>query len=148
MEELTRPVRAGPTTGPRSSQSPLNCQQTIALDGQQRQVSGRVGSGVDVDAVRADIGRADRRMTVNDIFAEALLGGQEFLADPEQIRILLAIERDARLDAGMDEKKSPQVKEEGNCWRKAKCSGGSARFSPSISSTCCSADGFMVGVMP
>src|SRR3954462_6647828 len=84
-----------------NSAKALNCEQTIALDCEQGQVAGRVSAGVDVDPVRADIRDADRGMAVDDIFAEASFGLEEFLADPEQILLLLAFQSYAWLDTGV-----------------------------------------------
>lgn len=64
---------------------------------------GRVGPGVNIDPVRADVRRHDRRMAVNDEFFERTLMAQEFLPNADQIRLALVGQGDTRPQAGMDE---------------------------------------------
>src|ERR1700744_959354 len=80
-------------------------QHATALDCQQRQIPGRVGSGIDIGTVGADVRCADGRMAMDDEFTEIFLAVEKLVPDPEQIVFLLFVERNSRPDTGMDEEK-------------------------------------------
>ena len=68
----------------------LNCKHALAVNCQKREDAGGINAGVDVDPVRSQVGFGDRGVTVHDEFAEVLVAGQKFIADPEQVfRFLL-----------------------------------------------------------
>ena len=51
----------------------LNCKHAVALNSQEGEDAGGIGSGVDVDAVGSNVGFGDRCMTMHDEFAEVLV---------------------------------------------------------------------------
>src|SRR5262249_31631030 len=59
------------------------------------------GTGVDIDAVRQNLWVRNRRMAVHDDFAEIDPACQEGLADPEEVLILLLLERHPRTYTGV-----------------------------------------------
>ena len=61
----------------------------IGLQDETGQPSGRISSGVDIDAVRTDVWFLGGCMAVNDNLSEILFVQQEFLADPKQIVFVL-----------------------------------------------------------
>lgn len=78
-------------------------QQTTALDRQQGKIPSCVGSGVDVGPVCQDLGTANRRVTMNDVFAEVFLTAEKLLADPQQVCFLLLPQGYTGPDTGMNE---------------------------------------------
>src|SRR5947209_6305002 len=74
----------------------------VALDGQEGEGAGGIGSGVDVDPVGSKLRLGDRGVAVHDEFAEVFLACKKFIADPEQVFGFLLPQRDARFHAGMD----------------------------------------------
>src|SRR5580704_1238843 len=72
----------------------------------RRQWAAEHGAGVEVQPIGAQIGHAvgQRRMAVHDQTAVVAAMGQERLPDPQQVEVVLRLERRAGIDAGMDEK--------------------------------------------
>src|ERR1700692_1673284 len=58
------------------------CQHAAARDGQQCEISGGIGAGVNVDPVGPNVRRTHRGVAVNDIFAEIILRLEELVPDP------------------------------------------------------------------
>src|SRR5882757_1575607 len=79
-------------------------EQTCALDIEQCQISGCIGTGVDIGPIGQNLRAADRRMAMHDVFAKVLLALKKFLANPQQVAFALLRQRRARPDAGMHEK--------------------------------------------
>ena len=79
----------------------------MALQHQTSQATCRVGAGVDVNSIGAEIGFAGRRVPVNYHLAEILLVQEEIISNPEQIPLKLCLQRNARPNAGVGEKKIP-----------------------------------------
>ena len=98
----------------------------MALQHQASQSTCRVGAGVDVDAVGANIGFAGRRVAVNYYLAEILLVQEEVFSNPQQIPLKLCLQRNARPNARVGEKKSPQVNESARPWKKRRWLSGMA----------------------
>ena len=55
------------------------------LYAQKRQIARCIGAGIDIHAVGADIGFANRGMAMNDELAEIVLTVEEFVANPQQV---------------------------------------------------------------
>src|ERR1700761_730125 len=83
----------------------LQCEQSISLNSQECEVACRIGPGIDINPVKADIRFTDGSMPVNDIFCKMLFAREKFVADPQQILLLLIGQRHARLDSRVDEEK-------------------------------------------
>ena len=70
-----------------------------ALEDNACQPSGRIGSGVDVDAIGQYLGPLGGGMAVNDDLAEIGRAVQKLVSDPQQIFDALALQRNARTHA-------------------------------------------------
>ncbi len=68
-----------------------------ALDGERRQGAAAIGAGVDADAVRPLVDRRADGVAVDDDESVVGLVDEKRLADPAQVRLALAVERDARV---------------------------------------------------
>jgi hypothetical protein len=53
------------------------------LDNEAGQPPGCVGTGIDVDPIRPDVGLADRGVAVDDDLPEVVLASKKIIADPE-----------------------------------------------------------------
>jgi hypothetical protein len=82
----------------------LNDSDAIALENEAGQTAGRVCAGIDVNAVRPDVGHFRWRVTMDDDLAKVLLVQQEVVADPEQIMFALPRKWNPRSHAGMRKK--------------------------------------------
>jgi hypothetical protein len=74
------------------------------LQHQTGQLSGRVGSGVDVDPVGANFRLSHWGVAVNDEFTELGFTEKKIGANPQQVLFALLCERNARSYSGVDEK--------------------------------------------
>src|SRR5262245_32905226 len=75
---------------------------TVRADAQRREAVGGEGAGVDIDPVRAQLRRHDRRVPVDQDKTEVAGELQEFAPDVEEIGRVLTVELDAGSDAGVD----------------------------------------------
>jgi hypothetical protein len=64
----------------------------------------RLRPGIDVNAVRSDVGFLRWHVAMDDNLVESLFMQQEVAADPKQILFALTCQRNAGLDAGMHKK--------------------------------------------
>ena len=55
-----------------------------------------IGPGIDIDAIREDLGPAGWGVAVNDPFPEIHLAIEKLVTDPKEILVILAIEGYAR----------------------------------------------------
>jgi hypothetical protein len=85
----------------------LKHKESAAFDDQASQPAGRIGAGIDVDAVWPDVGLADRRVPVDDDLPEVVLAKEKVVADPKQVFIALLLKGNARFHSGMDEEEIP-----------------------------------------
>jgi len=89
-------VARGPELSVNHPQIPprrLNCKHAVSLNSQQGEDASGIGSSIDVDSVRSDVGIGDGCMTVNNVLAEALVTRKKFITNPEQILFRLLRQR-------------------------------------------------------
>src|SRR5262249_30278910 len=77
--------------------------QAGALQNDAGQDPRHIGAGIDADTVRAQQGVGIGRMAVDDDLAEIGRAVEELLADPEEVFLVLILERNAGFYARMDE---------------------------------------------
>lgn len=78
--------------------------QLIAFNFDTAEPACGICSGIDIDAVRAQVRLHDGRVTMNDEFVERCCAKQEVISDPQQILIILFRDWYARPKSGMNEK--------------------------------------------
>lgn len=76
-----------------------------AFDCDTGQHAAAPGAGIDIDAIVTDIDMRDGRMPVHDDLSMIPLGNQKFVANPEQIMLILRMDRNGGAYAGMNEEK-------------------------------------------
>ena len=85
-------------------------QNRCALDRDAGESSRPPRSGVDVDSVLPDIGMRHWRVAVNDEFTVVLCRVEKLMTNPEQIVVVLLLDRDVRANAGMHEQEISAAK--------------------------------------
>src|SRR5260221_3966797 len=82
--------------------SGLQERPALAVEHEAGELAAGEGAGVDADAVALDLGRVGDGVAVHNDLAEIDAREEKLVADPQHVLHRLLVERDARLDPGMD----------------------------------------------
>src|SRR5262249_7539243 len=82
-----------------------NKSDLIAFENKAGQLTSRVGSRVDIDAVCSNVRLGHRRVPMHDNLAKVLLAGEEIVSNPEQVVFRLLGKANSWSNSSMDEEK-------------------------------------------